>query len=146
MNYPMFDAQKHAIILFDGVCNLCNHSVQFIIQHDCEGYFLFASLQSRMAESLFSAYQIPSSRLGSIVLIEEGRFFTESTAVLRICRRLDGLWKGLNVLVIIPRVIRDALYRRFAMHRYKFFGKKETCILPTPEIRERFLEIDKEDR
>ena len=144
MDHPVVDTQKYAIILFDGMCNFCNKSVQFIIQRDGEGYFRFASLQSSIAESLLSNSQMLSSRLSSIVLIEGERYFTESTAVLRICKNIGGLWRGLYALIIIPKAIRDPLYRWFARHRYTFFGKKETCMVPAPEIRERFLEIDKE--
>ena len=139
-------ANGHAIVLFDGVCNFCNHSVKFIVQRDRSGYFRFASLQSEVAESLFSAYRIPPSGSNSIVLIEGGVVFTESAAILRICKQLDGGWKGLYVFIVIPRTIRDALYRWFAKRRYRFFGKRESCMIPTADMRRRFLENDEKRR
>lgn len=135
MNRNFADPYKHAIILFDGVCNFCNQSVQFIIRRDRKDYFRFASLKSSLAESVFAANHISASRLDSII--------TESTALLRICKKMNGLWKGLYMLIIFPKPIRDALYRLFAKNRYHFFGKQDTCMIPTPEIRKRFLHIDK---
>nr|WP_307336926.1 thiol-disulfide oxidoreductase DCC family protein [Caldalkalibacillus uzonensis] len=136
------DIPKQGIILFDGVCHLCNKSVQFILQRDRKGAFLFASLQSKVGHSLLSSYRIPTDQLHSIVLIEGGHYYTESTAILRICKRLDGWWKGLYLFVIIPKPIRDLLYRWFAKYRYKLFGKNEACVIPAPEIRNRFLDAD----
>lgn len=117
----MHDPNRHAIILFDGVCNVCNHSVQFIIHRDKNGYFLFASLQSSIAESLLSSSSIDISitEMSSIVLIEGDRYFTESTAILRICKRLNGIWKGFYALIIVPKIFRDPLYRRFSKNRYR---------------------------
>ena len=143
MNRSFADPHKHALILFDGVCNFCNRSVQFIIRRDRNDHFRFASLQSSLAESVLAANYLSASRLDSIVLIEGEQIFTESTAVLRICKKMDGLWKGLYMLIIFPKPIRDALYRWLANNRYHFFGKQDTCMIPTPEIRKRFLHIDK---
>ncbi|GIN18037.1 thiol-disulfide oxidoreductase [Shouchella clausii] len=140
MGPTVYDPKKHAVILFDGVCNVCNHSVQFIINHDKNSYFLFASLQSPVAESYFSTLGISDKNLRSIVLIEGEQYVTESTAVLRICKRLTGLWKILYVLILVPPFIRDPAYRLFARNRYRFFGKREQCMIPSPEIKTRFLD------
>ncbi|MFC4619548.1 thiol-disulfide oxidoreductase DCC family protein [Camelliibacillus cellulosilyticus] len=129
----------HAIVLFDGVCNLCNKSVQFIINRDRKGYFLFSSLQSPTAKGLLDTYRIQSPSLSTIILIEKDQFYTESTAVLRICKRLNGLWKGLYLFIIVPKVVRDGVYRWIAKRRYKFFGKRDTCMVPTQENQRRFL-------
>ena len=141
MKKNLADLSKHSIIFFDGDCNFCNKSVQFIIKRDRKGLFRFTSLQSEIAKSLLTAYP-HTSPLDSIVLIENEQLFIESTAVLRICRKLDGLWKGLYIFIIVPKPIRDWFYRWFAKHRYRFFGKQNACMLPTPEIRKRFLNID----
>jgi predicted DCC family thiol-disulfide oxidoreductase YuxK len=128
-----------AIILFDGVCNFCNSSVNFIIGRDSKGYFKFAPLQSEIGEKLLKENGVDTIDTDSVVLIEDGRVYTHSTAALQIARRLDGAWKRFYYLKIVPRVIRDGAYKLFARYRYKLFGKKDACMLPTPEIRARFL-------
>lgn len=133
-------SNDHATVLFDGVCNFCNGWVKFIIQRDPNQYFRFASLQSDAAASLLKERQLEVS-LHSIVLLEGDQHFTESTAVLRICKHLKGLWKYCYLLRFVPKPIRDGCYRWFARNRYRFFGKQESCLLPTPELRKRFLEI-----
>jgi predicted DCC family thiol-disulfide oxidoreductase YuxK len=125
-------------VLFDGVCNVCNGLVQFIIKRDPGALFQFASLQSDEAQQLLDVYQQPSS-LDSIVLLHKGKVYTESTAILQICRKLTGLWKLLYALIVIPKPIRNGLYRWFARNRYRWFGQQESCMIPTPEIRQRFL-------
>lgn len=137
----MADPKKHAVILFDGVCNFCNRSVQFIIKRDRSGYFRFASQQSSAGSALLGAFP---EALGtdSIVLIEREKAYTESTAVLRIARRLDGLWKAAYLAIVIPRPLRDLFYRWFARRRYRWFGKQSSCMMPTPDMRERFLSTD----
>jgi predicted DCC family thiol-disulfide oxidoreductase YuxK len=127
-----------AIILFDGYCNLCSGSVRFVIKRDPKGYFRFASLQSESGRRLLEAHGLTASR--SIVLLEEGKLYRKSTAVLRICRHLKGLWKLLYILCWIPKPLRDRLYDVVARHRYQWFGKKDECLIPTPELRGRFLE------
>ena len=130
----------HPTLLFDGVCNLCNGSVQFILKRDTQGRFRFASLQSEAGRRLMTGHGLDPDALSSVVLIEDGRAYQESTAALRIARHLPGAWKLLRVLTIIPRPLRDAAYRLIARNRYRWFGKTETCWLPTPELRARFLE------
>ena len=128
-----------ALILFDGVCNFCNGAVNFVIDRDKAGYFKFAPLQSEIGEKLGDEHRIDNSKIDSILLIEDGRAFTHSTAALRIARKLDGAWPVFYALIIVPKPIRDLGYKLFAKFRYRLFGKLDTCMLPTPEIRARFL-------
>jgi len=127
-----------SIVLFDGVCNFCSDSVNFIIQHDTENKFMFAPLQSEKGIELRAKYGIEDN-IDSIVLIEDDQAFTRSTGALRIAKRLGGIWAAAYVLIIVPRPIRDYFYELFAKYRYRWFGKKDECMLPTPEIRARFL-------
>lgn len=133
------DAPPHPIVLFDGVCNLCNGSVQLIIRHDPHGRFRFASLQSPVGERLLAEMGVDRQAMDSMVLIENGRWFRESDAALGIARGLGGLWRMFGVLRLLPRPLRDRAYRLLARNRYRWFGKSETCWLPAPELRERFL-------
>lgn len=131
-----------ATILFDGVCNLCNGFVQFVIRHDRRGYFRFAALQSELGHALLAAHGQPGPPPGgpdSVVLLEGGQFYSHSAAVLRIAGRLGGPWRLVAVGWLLPRRWRDALYRYVARHRYRWFGRQESCWLPTPELRARFL-------
>lgn len=127
------------IVLFDGVCNFCDGSVQFIIKRDPSEHFYFTSLQSEKGQQLKQQFGI-SEHEDSVVLIENGKFYTQSTAALRIAKKLDGLWHLLFLFILVPRPIRDKVYRYIAKNRYKWFGKKEdACTLPSPEMRKRFL-------
>jgi predicted DCC family thiol-disulfide oxidoreductase YuxK len=128
-----------SIVLFDGVCNFCNGAVNFIIKHDRAGRFKFAPLQSETGERLRSEHDI-SAKTDSLVLIENGKAYTHSTGGLRIAKGMGGIWQFAYVLIIVPKPIRDWFYRSFARNRYKWFGKKEVCMIPTPEVRERFLD------
>lgn len=127
------------IVLFDGVCNLCSGSVQFILKRDPEARFRFASLQSEVGQTIQAEHGLDSGALSSVLLLEDGRLYRESAAALRIARHLPGAWKLLAAFKIVPRPIRDGLYRLIARNRYRWFGKSETCWLPTPELRGRFL-------
>jgi predicted DCC family thiol-disulfide oxidoreductase YuxK len=127
------------IILFDGVCNFCNGSVRFIIKRDPLGYFKFSSLQSNAGKKLLEIHKVRND-INSFILLENDHVFTKSSAALRVCMRLKGLWKILVVLIIIPKPIRDVIYDLVAKNRYKWFGKSDQCIIPTPEVRERFLD------
>lgn len=129
-----------AIVLFDGVCNFCVGSVNFIIRRDEDDYFSFAPLQSEAGRDLLSKHGVDPEETDSIVVIEEGRAFTHSDAALRISRRLGKGWPLLFGLRIVPRAIRDAFYRSFAKRRYRLFGKQDSCMVPTPEIRAKFLD------
>lgn len=136
--------EPQAIILFDGVCNLCNGFVNFVIDHDPDGYFRFAALQTDAADALLGreAHAPPPEDDGvlpSVVLLEGGRTYRKSTAALRIVRRFTGLWPLLAVLFLVPTPFRDAAYDWFARNRYDWFGKRDRCRVPTPELQERFL-------
>ena len=126
------------IILFDGVCHFCDKSVQFIIKRDPSGIFSFASLQSDIGIQLKADYQI-HEELDSIILIEDDKYHSKSTAALKIARELKGGWKSLYAFILIPRPVRDAVYHIIARNRIKWFGEKTACELPAPNIRKRFL-------
>lgn len=127
------------VILFDGDCNFCDASVQFIIKRDPTAHFHFTSLQSEKGRQLKKQYGI-SEEEDSVVLIEKNKVHTKSSAALHIAKKLDGLWHLLFLFICIPRPIRDFFYKYIAKNRYKWFGKKETtCTLPSPEMRKRFL-------
>jgi len=127
-----------SIVLFDGVCNFCNGAVNFIIRHDQDGKFKFAPLQSQVGEEIKAKFGIGDD-IDSIVIIEDDQAFIRSDAALRIARGLGGIWSIGYAFIIVPRVIRDWFYKLFARYRYSLFGKKEVCMVPTPELRERFL-------
>ena len=129
----------HSIILFDGVCNLCNGAVNFVIKRDPGNVFKFAPLQEKQGALLLKTHAIDIQKLDSIVLIENGNVYTKSSAALRIARKMSNLWPLFFVLLIIPSFIRDGVYDFIAKNRYKWFGKKEQCMIPTPGLREKFL-------
>ena len=129
-----------SIVLFDGVCNFCNASVNFILARDPRRRFKFAALQSRAGRALLQRFELDRDELDAMILIEGDRCYTRSTALLRVARALPALWPGLYALIVIPSMIRDRLYVWFARNRYRFFGKRETCFVPTPELKNRFLE------
>jgi len=124
------------VVLFDGVCNLCNGAVRFILARDPAGRFRFASLQSEFARRLLRE----DGRVETIVLLEAGKSYFRSTAALRIARGLRFPWPLLYAFVAVPRPLRDLAYDWVARHRYAWFGKRETCLVPTPEMRGRFLD------
>jgi predicted DCC family thiol-disulfide oxidoreductase YuxK len=126
------------IVIFDGLCNLCNGAVQFIIRHDKKNRFVFASLQSEVAKKLLNEIQVPSS-LETIVLIKGHKHFQKSDAVLEIAKNLSGFWPMVHGFKIIPRFLRDVLYNCVAKNRYTWFGKQNSCTSPSPEIRNKFL-------
>ena len=127
-----------SIILFDGVCNFCNSAVNFIINHDRSNRFKFAPLQSEIGQELRAKYDIDEN-IDSIILVEDDQAFTHSTSGLRIAKGLGGIWSLAYVFIIVPRFIRDFLYKTFAKDRYRLFGKKDVCMMPTLIVRERFL-------
>jgi predicted DCC family thiol-disulfide oxidoreductase YuxK len=126
------------IVLFDGVCSLCNASVQFIIARDPHAVFRFASLQSETGTALREKFGVPE--VDSLVLLEDGRYYTKSSAALRICRRLKGAWKLFYIFWFVPKPLRDYVYDFVAKHRYEWFGKRDHCLMPTPDIRARFID------
>nr|WP_205516994.1 thiol-disulfide oxidoreductase DCC family protein [Paenibacillus sp. SYP-B3998] len=129
-----------SIVLFDGVCNLCNSAVQFILRNDPRGRLHFASLQSPTGQELLQRHHLPTDHLGTFVLIEEGRIYTQSTAALRISRQLRGAWPLTYAAIVVPPVLRNAVYAFIARNRYHWFGQTEHCMLPKPEFKQRFLE------
>jgi len=128
--------QDRPVILFDGVCNLCTGSVQFVIERDSRRQFRFASLQSAAAERLLGS----RDQLESMVLVAGGKVYRKSTAALLIARRLDGLWPLLAAFLVIPKFLRDAVYDWIGSRRYRMFGKRDVCWTPKPELAERFLD------
>lgn len=128
------------VILFDGVCNLCNGTVNFVIDRDPEAHFRFAALQSQAGQALLTRYGLPEGYLDSIVLVEGGQAHTQSTSMLKILQGLGAPWRWLGVFLLVPQPLRDGAYRLIARNRYRWFGKQETCRVPTEDIKTRFLE------
>ncbi|MGB0522700.1 MAG: thiol-disulfide oxidoreductase DCC family protein [Flammeovirgaceae bacterium] len=130
---------SHPVILFDGVCNFCDSTINFVIGQDPKGIFKYASLQSPYGESLLTKFGLDTTDYDSFVMVEGDQYYTKSTAALRIAKQLGGLWPLLYSFIIIPKFIRDGVYSLVARNRYKWFGKKDECMLPSPEVRERFI-------
>ena len=131
--------QNPPVILFDGVCNLCSRSVQFILKRDKEKIFSFASLQSNYGQDLLKQYDLPVDVFNSFILFQDGNIYTRSTAALKMFSQLKG-WRWVKTFWIVPKFIRDAVYNLIAKNRYKWFGKKQECWVPTPELKARFLD------
>ena len=129
----------HAVILFDGVCNLCSGTVQFVLRRDKGGRFVFASLQSAAGRELLECCTPPGTALDTLVLVQDGRCLTRSDAALAVVRELRWPWSALGVFRIVPRFLRDRCYDWIAHHRYRWFGRRESCIVPSPDQRKRFL-------
>jgi len=128
----------HPVVLFDGVCNLCSASVQFIIKYDKKRLFRFASLQSPFGQSVLQHFNLTVTGLNSFILLQNGRIYTKSTGALKVARQLSGVTSWLYAFIIIPPFIRNAIYGLVAKNRYKWMGKKDACWVPTPELRELF--------
>ncbi|WP_291720844.1 thiol-disulfide oxidoreductase DCC family protein [Bernardetia sp.] len=133
-------AQNKTIILFDGVCNLCNGAINFVIDKDKNNNFHFASLQSEFGQALLAHFGRDTADFDSMIVYENGKIRTKSTAALRIAAGLSGGWKFFSVFKIIPTVIRNAVYNLIARNRYKWFGQKNECRIPTPELKAKFVE------
>ncbi|NRD79528.1 thiol-disulfide oxidoreductase DCC family protein [Bacillus sp. BRMEA1] len=127
------------IILFDGECHLCNSSVQFIIKRDRKGYFKFASLQGKTAQNLIKKYKMDIA-VDSFVLIKNKKVYYKSTAALLVSRQLNSFWKLFSIFLFVPPMLRDLVYEIIAHNRYRWFGKTESCMLPKPEWKNRFLD------
>jgi len=127
------------ILLFDGVCHLCDHSVRFVLARDRRQIFRFAALQSAAGTRLMNQFAPDALNLKSVVLIADGVAHTKSDAVLQIAARLNGPWHLLRILRLVPRPLRDWAYDRVAGNRYRWFGRSETCLMPTAALRSRFL-------
>jgi len=131
---------ENPVVLFDGVCTLCNRAVDFIIRHDRARRFRYGSLQSNSGRMLLEKFDLPENSLDSIVVIDTGRAYRKSEAALHIARYLDAPWRFVVVLRLLPRSLRDRVYDWIARHRYAWFGKKETCRIPTVAEKQLFLE------
>lgn len=133
------NSTPHPILLFDGICNLCNGAVQWIIERDPEGLFRFASLQSEAGQALLRQHGLSTTAIDTVVLIDRGRVYTRSDAALRAAHHLGGAWKLLTVFTYLPRTFRNTVYDWIARNRYRWFGQREQCMIPTPELKARFL-------
>ncbi|WP_145320403.1 thiol-disulfide oxidoreductase DCC family protein [Paenibacillus xylanexedens] len=131
--------QEHPIVLVDGVCHFCQGLTKWIIKRDPEGKYHFASLQSDIAKELLEKGNLSTDSMDTFVLIENGKYYTRSTAALRLAKGLKFPYPLLYVFIIVPKFIRNAVYNWVARNRYRWFGKDEACMLPTPEIKDRFL-------
>ena len=131
--------QQHPVILFDGVCNLCSGAVAFIIKRDKSARYKFAALQSENGKNLISKFNLSPDKIDSILLLENDKYFIKSTAVIKICRDLGALWPLVYIFILIPKSLRDYIYDLIAKNRYRWFGKKEQCLIPGQELESRFL-------
>lgn len=127
------------VVFFDGVCNYCNAMANFVIHQDKRRVFLFATLQSEAGQKILVQNNLSTKEPDSFLLLENGKLYSRSTATLRLCNKLPWYWKWTQLFWIIPKFVRDGAYNIIAKNRYKWFGKKEECMIPTPELRERFL-------
>ena len=130
---------QHPIILFDGVCNLCNKAIQFVIKQDPKEIFVFASLQSDIGQQILKQYNLPLQQLSSFVLLQNDKIYTKSTAAIKVAQQLNGLWKCFYIFNLVPAFIRDGVYNFIAKNRYKWFGKQDNCMIPSPQLKQRFL-------
>lgn len=130
---------EHDIVIFDGVCNFCDSSVQFILKHDNNDRYRFVPFQQPTGEALLKKYGIDPATIDSIVLIEQQQAFKKSTAILKITRRMSGLWPLMYAFIIVPKFLRDPIYEWIGRNRYRWFGKKEACMIPSPDVRAKFL-------
>lgn len=133
-------ARGREVILFDGVCNLCNGAIDFILERDPKGHFVFASLQSVPGREILSQFGLATEDYDSVVLVKNGRVYKKSRAALEISSKMTGGWPLFQIFKIIPRFVTDGVYNFIAQNRYEFFGKRKICRLPTPALRSRFLE------
>ena len=130
----------HPVLLFDGVCNLCNGAVQFLVERDPEGRFRFASLQSDVARRLLDAYDVPVDDLETVVLLEGDEYYLKSDAAIRVAELLGGWYAFASAFHLVPRAVRDAAYDVVARYRYRVFGRRDRCMVPSPELSGRFLD------
>ncbi|MNK92302.1 hypothetical protein D3C87_1124220 [compost metagenome] len=126
------------IIFFDGVCNLCNASVQFVIAHDKKDQFSFSAIQGELAKEVLPKFKVDPGELNTVMLLAEGKLYTKSSAALQIAKKLSGAWPLLYGFIIIPKFIRDWVYNIIAKNRYKWWGKEESCWVPTPRLKSKF--------
>lgn len=137
---PIADSDKHPILLFDGVCNLCNNSIQFIIPRDPEGTLRFAPLQSELGRRVRETAGLSTQDLETVVLVDDGRAYIKSDAAIRVGEHLGGIYRLASLGRLIPRGLRDRLYDVIAANRYDWFGQKDQCMLPGDDVSDRFIE------
>ncbi|WP_404474474.1 thiol-disulfide oxidoreductase DCC family protein [Vreelandella venusta] len=130
------------IVIFDGVCNFCNGAVNFIIKRDPKGVFAFTPMQSELAQELTERLNVPDVGMDTLVLIKAGECYVLSDAALEIAKELKGPWRFCYAFKVVPRPIRDAAYKLFARNRYKLFGKRDACMVPTEDVKSRFMGVD----
>ncbi len=133
-------SSEKSLLLFDGVCNLCNGFVQFVIEQDPQAKFRFASLQSETGQRILEEMNMPATDLKTVILRKNGRIYTHSDVALEVAKELGGIWSLVYVGKILPKALRDKIYDWVAANRYRWFGKQESCWLPSPELQERFVE------
>ena len=127
------------VILFDGICNFCNSAVNFTLKRNTKADIRFAPMQSEAGQKLLQQYNLPADDMQSFIFIETGKVYKQSTGALKVCRYLRGLWPLCYGFIIVPKLIRDGIYNWIAKNRYKWFGIKESCMIPAPEVKKRFL-------
>ena len=130
---------NHPTILFDGVCNFCNSAVNFTIKRNKKANILFAALQSEAGKRLLKENDLPVEDMQSFIFIDKGKAYNRSTAALKVCRHLSGLWPLCYGLIIVPEFIRDGIYNWIAKNRYKWFGERQECMIPSAAVKARFL-------
>lgn len=131
---------NNPIVLFDGVCNLCNSTVLWIIKHDPKRQFRFASLQGDYGQQVLKQFHLPPDALNSFILLKDNQIYTKSTGALKVAKALNGLWPMLYIFIIIPAFIRNSVYDLIAKNRYRWFGKKESCTIPSPALKDLFYD------
>ncbi len=127
------------VILFDGVCNFCNSAVNFTLKRNTKANIRFAPMQSEAGQKFLQQYNLPADDMQSFIFIDDGVVYKQSTAALKVCRYLRGLWPLCYGFIIVPKFIRDGMYNWIAKNRYKWFGVQQSCMIPTPEVSARFL-------
>ena len=138
----MIDIPKNKkVILFDGICNLCNDAVIKVLQKDQQNIFVFAAIQSRVGQEIIRYLKIDITKIDSIILYKPGlAYYIKSEAALKIMSEFDGFWKLMQIFTILPNSLNNFVYDFIAKNRYKWFGKKETCMIPTPALKAKFLD------
>ncbi|MFO7674430.1 MAG: thiol-disulfide oxidoreductase DCC family protein [Lutibacter sp.] len=136
----MDNFENKSIIFFDGICNLCNATVNFVIKHDKKAQFLFASFQSDAAKEILLHFNLKNLDVNTVILVEGQKVYNKSTAVLKIAKQLDGGTKAFYAFFIIPKIFRDRVYDFIAKNRYRWFGKRDSCLIPSIELKNRFLD------
>ncbi len=137
---PIADSDEHPILLFDGVCNLCNGSIQFIIPRDPAGKMRFAPLQSELGQRVREATGLSPDDLETVVLVDNGMAYTKSDAAIRVAEHLGGVFRLLSLGRLVPRGVRDHIYDFVAANRYDWFGRKDQCMIPDDDVSDRFIE------